>query len=133
MEIVVFVCQVILSIMMLVFGGVKLAYNKEQLKAKGDGRMDYVDDLYQMNVKLIGLTEMLIGLGLILPQLICTDLDYLIPLAALGAVLTMIGAVIIHIKRKDDLQAIMINIIIMLIAVVILYGKISNLSTIISC
>tara|TARA_B110000444_G_scaffold174335_1_gene163045 strand:+ start:348 stop:533 length:186 start_codon:yes stop_codon:yes gene_type:complete len=61
MEIVVFVCQVILSIMMLVFGGVKLAYNKEQLKAKGDGRMDYIDDLYQMNVKLIGITEMLIG------------------------------------------------------------------------
>jgi uncharacterized membrane protein YphA (DoxX/SURF4 family) len=45
------------------------------------------------------------------------------PLAALGAVCTMIGAIALHIHRKDGAEAIATNLFIIALAVFIAYSR----------
>ena len=51
-------------------------------------------------VKAIGTLEILGALGLILPA-VTGILPVLVPLAALGLAVTMIGAVIVHLRRRE--------------------------------
>jgi hypothetical protein len=62
--------------------------------------MDWVDDYPDNGVKAIGAVEVLAAIGLILPALtgIAT---VLVPLAAVGLILLMIGAAITHGRRKE--------------------------------
>jgi hypothetical protein len=122
MNIALWIFQGILAAMMLLPGLMKAASTKEDLKVKGNGRMDWVDDLSSGNVKLIGFVEILIGLGLILPMLVGIA-PFLTPWAAVGAICTMIGAIILHVKRKDGAPAIVTNLVILAIAVFVAYGR----------
>jgi len=117
------ILQGLLAVMMLVPGLLKLSNSNDELKKKGDGRLDWADDVSSSQMKFIGLVEVLAGLGLILPQLLGT-LPWLTPLAAVGVILTMIGAMILHIRRGDGAKALVINIIILLVAAFIAYGRI---------
>ncbi|MEZ5024242.1 MAG: DoxX family protein [Chitinophagales bacterium] len=118
MNIVLWIFQGVLALMMLLPGLLKIS-NTKGLKVKGNGNMDWVDDVSSSNVKLIGVIEILIGLGLILPMLVGIA-EWLTPLAAVGAVGTMIGAMMLHIKRKDGAKAIITNLVIMAIALIYL-------------
>ena len=84
--------------------------------------MDWVEDVSARNIKVIGILEVLAGIGIILPLLLGI-LPWLTPLAALGVILTMIGALLLHIRRGDGMQAIVPNIMILLIAAFVLYGR----------
>ena len=84
--------------------------------------MDWADDVSGINMKLIGFLEVLAGFGLILPQLL-DILPWLTPLAALGVILTMLGAISLHLKRNDGAMAISINVAILLIAAFVAYGR----------
>ena len=67
-------------------------------------------------MKMIGVVEALIGVGLMLPQIL-NIAPWLTPLAALGAVCTMIGAIALHIQRKDGAEAIATNLFIIALAI----------------
>jgi hypothetical protein len=79
-------------------------------------------------LKLIGLFEFMIGIGLFLPQLLEIQI-WLVPMAAIGTIFTMIGAFILHIKRKDDFQALATNVAILLIASFILISRVDSFSS----
>lgn len=122
MDTIIWILQGLLAFIMLMAGFMKLSMSKVDLKEKGKERMDWVEDISARNVKLIGIVEILAGFGLILPQLLGI-LPWLTPLAAIGVILTMIGASMLHMRRKDGSQALGTNIFILLIAAFVTYGR----------
>ena len=122
MNIIFWVLQGVLAFMIFMPGILKLTNTKDQLKLKGNGRMDWVEDLSISSIKLIGVVEVAAAFGLILPMLL-NIMPFLTPIASLGVILTMLGAMSLHIKRKDGAKAIAPNIFILLIAVTVVYGR----------
>ena len=122
MNILLWSLQGLLAVMTLMPGIMKLTNSNEELKKKGSGLMDWADDVSSINMKLIGFLEVLAGFGLILPQLL-DILPWLTPLAALGVILTMLGAISLHLKRNDGAKTISINVVILLVAAFVAYGR----------
>jgi uncharacterized membrane protein YphA (DoxX/SURF4 family) len=88
----------LLAVVYLVSGTGKLIVPKEKLAtAPGGG---WVEDFSAGSVKAIGALEVLAAVGLILPA--ATGIaPVLVPLAALGLVLIMVGAVITRLRRHE--------------------------------
>jgi hypothetical protein len=89
----------LLAVAYLASGGGKLLLPKEKIAAFGASAR-WVEDFSPGSVKAIGALETLGALGLILPA----ALDIapgLVPLAAVGLVLIMAGAVITRIRRRE--------------------------------
>ena len=122
MNIVLWVLQGLLAAMFLMAGFMKASSSKEDVKEKGGERMAWVEDVSATNLRLIGIVEVLAAIGLILPRL-TGILPILTPLAAVGLVFTMIGAIMLHVKRKDGAQAIIVNVVILLLAAFVAYGR----------
>ncbi|WP_326718147.1 MULTISPECIES: DoxX family protein [unclassified Streptomyces] len=100
-------------------GGVqKLAQPKEKLAAAGYG---WVDDFDAGGVKTIGALEVLAGLGLILPAALDVA-PVLVPLAATGLVLLMIGAAVTHFRRGEA-QSIAVNAVLLAVAAFVAWGR----------
>lgn len=89
----------LLALMMLGAGGSKLARPKAALAASG---MTWTEDFRPATIKLIGLAEVLGAIGLILPMLLGIA-PVLSPIAAVALAILMIGAVAVHIRRKEPL------------------------------
>lgn len=77
-------------------GVMKLTSSKADLLPK----MPWVADFSDSQVKGIGAAELLGAIGLILPPLVDIA-PILAPLAAVGLAVTMVGAVIVHLRRGD--------------------------------
>ena len=122
MDTTIWVSQGILAALMLFTGVLKLATTNEQFKTLGSGRLDWVDSLSSTQMKMIGVVEALIGVGLMLPQIL-NIAPWLTPLATLGAVCTIIGAIALHIQRKDGAEAIATNLFIIALAVFVAYSR----------
>ena len=122
MNIVLWILQVLLAVMFLMAGAMKSTQSKAAIKERGGERMNWVDSVSDSNLKLIGILEIMAGIGLILPQL-TGILPWLTPLAAVGLVLTMIGAMILHVQRGDGPQPLVTNVIILLLAAFVAYGR----------
>jgi uncharacterized membrane protein YphA (DoxX/SURF4 family) len=105
MNVVLWIIQILLAVMFIMVGGLKLVVSREQLLASGveSGRqnMAWAEDFSPTNVRFIGLLEALGGIGLILPALTGV-LPVLTPLAALGLCIVMVGAVVVHLRRKES-------------------------------
>nr|BFE72304.1 hypothetical protein GCM10020092_056050 [Actinoplanes digitatis] len=65
--------------------------------------------------------ELLAAVGLILPALLDIA-PVLVPLAATGLVLTMIGAIVVHARRKEY-SGIAVNVVLLLLAAVVAWGR----------
>lgn len=122
MNIVLWVLQGLLALMFLLAGFMKATKAKDEIKKTGGERMAWVDSVSGGNLKLIGILEVLIGFGLVLPQL-TGILPWLTPLAAVGFVCTMIGALLLHLQRKDGVQSLVTNIVLLLLAAFVAYGR----------
>jgi uncharacterized membrane protein YphA (DoxX/SURF4 family) len=122
MNIVLWVLQGLLAVMFLLAGFMKATQSKAEIKKTGGERMAWVDSVSDSNLKLIGILEVLIGFGLVLPQL-TGILPWLTPLAAVGLVCTMIGALLLHLQRKDGAQSLVTNIVLFLLAAFVAYGR----------
>ena len=120
MNIVLWILQSSLAILFIAFGCMKLVKSKDELK--GHDTLHYVDDFSERDLKLIGILEILGAIGLILPQL-TGILPWLVTLSSFGLVLTMIVAMIVHLRRGDGIKALMINIILLLMAAFITFGR----------
>ncbi len=122
MNIALWIVQGLLGIVFLMAGAMKAGKSKDELKEAGGDMMAWVDSVSASNVRLIGILELLAGIGLILPHL-TGILPWLTPLAAAGLVLTMIGAAVLHIQRGDGAQAVVGNIVFLLLAAFVAYGR----------
>lgn len=84
--------------MFLAAGATKLSQSKSKLAQ--NARMAWVNDFSQPTIKMIAVLEILGAIGLILPGITGTA-EILTPLAALGLVLIMAGATIVHARRGE--------------------------------
>lgn len=86
----------LLALAFLLTGAMKIARPKESLGAT----MAWTEDFSQAQIRLIGLAEVLGAVGLILPRALGI-VPVLSPIAAVGLVVVMAGAVITHVRRKE--------------------------------
>jgi hypothetical protein len=98
MNIALWVLQGLLAFIMLAAGGMKVASPKAKLTA--NPRMAWANDFSETQIKLIGLAEVLGGIGLIVPWA-THILPILTPTAAACLAVIMLGAAATHIKRKE--------------------------------
>lgn len=89
----------LLAVAYLASGGGKLFMPKEKIAAVGASAR-WVDDFSARSVKSIGALEVLGAVGLVLPAVLDIA-PVLVPLAASGLVLVMVGAVITRIRRRE--------------------------------
>src|SRR5690242_5985678 len=96
MNIALWVVQGLLAAAFFLVGLIKATRPRMSLS----GQLPWVEDFSDGQVKIIGILEMLAGLGLILPA-VTGILPILTPIAATGLVITMIGAIFVHLRRKE--------------------------------
>jgi uncharacterized membrane protein YphA (DoxX/SURF4 family) len=92
-----------------------------QPRTKLAEQMGWVNDFSDGQVKLIGILEVLGGVGVILPALL-NILPILTPIAALGLVIVQIGAAYTHFRR-NEYPMIGINSVLIVLALVVAYGR----------
>jgi uncharacterized membrane protein YphA (DoxX/SURF4 family) len=117
MNIALWIIQVLLALAFGMAGLMKLTQPKEKLA----GQMAWVNDFAPTTVKVIGALELLGALGLILP-LLTGILPWLTPVAAVGLVLTMLGAMVTHLRRHEN-QMLVVNGVLLLLAAFVAYGR----------
>ena len=111
------IVQGILAALFLMAGFMKSTTPKEKLALK----MPWANDYSAGTVKLIGITQLMAAIGLIIPML--TGIAPLLtPLAAIGLCVTMILAIMYH-YRKNEMKAIGTNVVLFLLAAFVVYGR----------
>ena len=117
MGIALWVVQGLLAAAFLVSGATKLSQPKEKLVKN----MAWVEDFSQPTVRIIGALEVLGAIGIVLPAP-TGILPWLTPLAALGLVLTMIGAALTHLRRAEY-GYIAVPAVLLILAAFVAYGR----------
>ena len=108
----------LLALVFLASGGRKLIQPTEKLVTSGMGALE---NFSPGMIKLIGTLEVLAAIGLILPAALDIA-PVFVPLAALGLVLLMIGAIVTHARLKEY-QQIGTNLVLLALAVVVISGR----------
>lgn len=108
----------LLAVVFLAAGTMKLTQPKAKLAAAGQG---WVEDFSATTVKGIGLLEVLAATGLILPAALDIA-PVLVPLAATGLGLMMVGAAITHTRRRE-FPLIAVNTVMLALAAVVAWGR----------
>jgi len=99
MNIALWIVAGLLSVAYVGSGGLKVIMSKETIAATGPAAA-WVEDYRPASIKAIGVLEVLGGLGLVLPPLVGVATD-LVPLAALGLAMIMVGAAATRITRRE--------------------------------
>src|ERR1700758_5409360 len=99
-------------------GLMKLLVPKDKLVSSGQG---WAQDYTPTNIRLIGLVELLGAAGLIVPA-VTHIAPILVPLAAVGLALVMVGAATVHGRRKEW-PFIAVNAVLLALAVVVAWGR----------
>ena len=91
---------------------------KDKLASSGQG---WAQDFSPTSIRLIGLAEVLGAIGLILPAAVHIA-PILVPLAAVGLALVMVGAVVVHARRKEAVN-VAVNLVLIALAVFVAWGR----------
>ena len=117
MNIALWIVQILLALAFVMAGTMKATQPAEKLAS----RMKWVNALRPQIVHLIGILEVLGAIGLILP--VVTGIwPWLTPVAAIGLVLTMIGAMILH-TRRGEFPNLSTNLVLLLLAAFVAVGR----------
>lgn len=101
------IAQAFLAIVFFGAGTIKLTQAREKLAA---GHMEYAEDLTDGQMKAIGALEVAAAIGLVLPAALDIA-PVLTPIAAVGIVCMMIGAIVTHLRRGGELPAVVFNVV----------------------
>src|SRR5260370_17618635 len=96
MNITLWIIQVVLGLTFVTSGSFKVARPRLALAAQ----MPYVQDFSDGQIKGIGALEVLAAIGLVVPPLLHIA-TFLTPLAAVGLILLMLGAIATHLLRRE--------------------------------
>jgi protein-S-isoprenylcysteine O-methyltransferase Ste14 len=108
----------VLAAVFLGSGVLKLVRTKPQLASAGQG---WVEAFPAGTTKLIGVLEVVAGVGLVLPAALSrTDPDAYI--AAVGLIVVMAGAVVTH-ARRHEMPNVAVNIVLAVLAAVVAWGR----------
>ena len=117
MNITLWILQGLLAAMFIMAGIMKATRPREKVLEMD--RMGWAEDVSAPNLRLIGILEVLAGIGLILPPVLGI-LPWLAPLAAVGLVLTMIGAATLHARRSEPVA---MNLVLLAVAAFVAIGR----------
>jgi uncharacterized membrane protein YphA (DoxX/SURF4 family) len=118
MNVVLWIIAGVVGALLIGAGVMKMLQPREKLAASG---LNWTMDFSPSSVKLIGALDALGGIGLILPPLVGIA-PVLTPIAAVGVALLMIGAAVVHGRRKEYPQVVF-NIVLLALAVVVAWGR----------
>jgi hypothetical protein len=118
MNLVLWILAGLLAAAMLGSGLMKLTQPKEKLAAAG---LAWTEDFSSGTIKLIAGLEALGAVGLILPALLDIA-PILVPIAATGLGIIMVGAVVVHARRKE-IPNILPALILLILAVIVAWGR----------
>lgn len=107
MNIALWIVASLLAIMFFMAGLMKATQPKDKIAQN----LPWANDFSAGTVKMIGVLEVLGALGLILPP-IFNIATILTPLAATGLAITMLLAIFVHARRKEN-QAIVTNVVLL--------------------
>ncbi len=118
MNIALWVVQGLLAMAFLMAGGMKMMKPKSEIEEM----MAWAKDFSGGQIKMIGAIEVLGALGLILPAA-TGIMPILTPIAAVGLALTMLGAMITHLRNKDGMGETLPSVMLMLLSLFVAYGR----------
>ncbi len=118
MNVVLWIVAGLLAVAFLAAGLMKLAQPKKKLAESG---MGWTEDFSDGAVKGIGALEVLGAVGLILPAALGI-VPVLVPIAATGLALLMLGAAVTHARRKES-PNIVVNIVLLALAAFVAWGR----------
>ena len=119
MDLALWIVAGLLAAAFLAGGAGKVIVPKERLAAfRGAG---WVEDVSATTVKVIGALEVLAAVGLILPAALDIA-PVLVPLAAVGLVLVMVGAAVTHHRRDED-KLVVANLAYLALAAFVAWGR----------
>jgi uncharacterized membrane protein YphA (DoxX/SURF4 family) len=117
MNVAIWVLQILLALAFLAAGITKITQPRQKLATN----MGWVEDFSDPAVRSIGTLEILGALGLLVPALTGVA-TVLVPIAAVGLALLMIGAAATH-RRRGELPMIGINTVLLVLAVVVAWAR----------
>lgn len=112
------VIAIILAAAFAFVGMLKLVVPREKLITS----MGWTNDFSAAQIKLIGALELTGAIGLILPAVLDIR-PQLVGLAAAGLAVTMMGAVMTHVRRKDPVGDVIPGIVLFVLAVIEAIGR----------
>jgi uncharacterized membrane protein YphA (DoxX/SURF4 family) len=119
MNVTLWIIASLLAALFLASGTAKLAQPKEKLVASAMGAA--LAGFSPAAIKAIGTLEVLGAAGLVLPAALDIT-PVLVPLAAVGVVLLMVGAIITH-SRRHEAQSVVVNVVLLALAAVVAVGR----------
>ena len=117
MNVAIWIVQILLALAFGAAGFMKITQPREKLQTN----MKWVEDFAPNTIKGIGTLEALAAIGLILPFL-TGILPILTPLAAVGLILVMVGAIYTHFRRGEA-SVTVVNLVLLLLAAFVAYGR----------
>ena len=123
MNVVLWIIAGVLAAAFLAAGLMKLAQPKQKLAESG---MGWTDEFSDGAVKGIGALEVLGALGLILPAVFGVA-TVLVPIAATGLAVLMLGAIVVHARRKET-SNVVVNVVLLALAVFVAWGRFGDYS-----
>lgn len=118
MNVFLWIVAAVLAVAFAAAGLMKLTKSKADLAGQG---MGWVEDFSPGMIKAIGALEVLAAVGLVVPPLVGV-VPVLAPLAALGLVLLMVGAMITHARRRET-PMVVVNLVLLALALVVVWGR----------
>ncbi|SDT79845.1 DoxX family protein [Actinoplanes derwentensis] len=118
MNVVLWIIAGLLAAAFLAAGAMKALQPKEKLAASG---LTWVEDFSAGQVKAIGVVEVLGAIGLVLPALL-DIVPILVPIAATGLAVAMIGAIVVH-ARRNEIPGIAPGAVLFVLAAVVAWGR----------
>jgi uncharacterized membrane protein YphA (DoxX/SURF4 family) len=120
MNVALWIATGLLAVAFLIAGGGKLIMPKEKIAAQGASSR-WVEDFSPRALEAIGALELLGVMGLILPAAL-NIAPVLVPLAALGLAMIMVGAVITRIRRHE-VKFVAGNLVLLTVAGFVAWGR----------
>ena len=117
MNTVIWIIQGLLTAIFFLTGFMKVSKSKEALSE----HMGWVDSFGESQIKTIGILEIIGAIGLVIPMLL-NILPILSVAAATGLAFTMLGAMMVHAKRKEH-KEIGLNIVLFIASVMVIVGR----------
>ncbi len=121
MNVALWIAAVVLALGLGVSGLFKIVIGREKLTSKYSA-LAWAQDLTDSKFRTICSLEFLGGLGLILPALTGIA-PVLVPLAAVGLALIMIGAMVFHVRRGDGAASFVAPLVFTLLAIFVAWGR----------
>lgn len=112
------ILQIVLAVVFAGAGITKVVLPQARLSATLG---DWIDSIHGPLISLLGLAEVFGAVGLIVPPLVGTA-PILVAFAACGLAVTMIGAIVIHARRREY-PNVAVNVLLGVMAVVVAWGR----------